>query len=345
MDKETPKRAKKTKKALLKIGVALFLATLGIAFGNSVLATTYVDWFDLQGGTWTGQVFGRPLDGYYSEKLVMPETQRLCMFTFYTKKLNDPANGIYFRLYEGGEVPLGGDLIAQTEVLEPEEITGEGWYALFFDQEYYNYCYYLEEGNTYWLVMDTTARETGKGYYIYYRTPSYYDWSDYWGNTTEYPNYEMWVGLWNDTDENPEGAFSVSGTDPASESTITTSTVLTFDYENYDIDQYQDFIIYFWEEGTGIVPKTLVIDPVGESGEEEKDLFEDFGIAKNSTFYLIARARYKEGYPYQLTPNAVSPEYYLIFDVEGFPETFTMLDFDDWYAENVDKFASSTEVA
>lgn len=134
--------------------------------------------------------------------------------------------------------------------------------------------------------------------------------------------------------------------DPASGTTIDdVADEFEIGWEAWDFDWiYKDFFIYFAERSTGSVSKTIYFEPTTESGSKIFS-YSEFEIDKNSVYDLAVRARsYLVDYTEYRTGNLLSPAFYVIVDVDGFETIFKMPDFQTWYSENVEKFATPTAV-
>jgi len=147
---------------------------------------------------------------------------------------------------------------------------------------------------------------------------------------------------------------NVWGISPASETEITNlNSYVVVGYEG--MTDYDSLYINFKNLRTGLATtaKEYKVSEIGDSGELEISLL-DFNFDKNGEWYLQAVATY-EGYQYQgeyflsgygwnWTENLTDNIYYLNINIEGFEPIFEMSDYNDWYAENVLRFESPTDM-
>lgn len=138
----------------------------------------------------------------------------------------------------------------------------------------------------------------------------------------------------------PPVGFQFDVISPANESTIEDlENEITFSWSGWDFeDIYEAFVFWFVREGTGVSTNLIIYYPSSEAGEIAYP-FSDFEFEKNGYYFL--KARRADG---TFGEELIYPDYWIMIDVEGFSEAFSMLDFETWYAENVDRFASSTPV-
>jgi hypothetical protein len=139
----------------------------------------------------------------------------------------------------------------------------------------------------------------------------------------------------------------VYGISPESESVITdTADDITIGWVHWNLEGiYKDLIFYFWEANTGIVTGQQIYEVEAKNGSITYD-FSDFDFEKNGKYYLKAKARsyYSIEYGALYTTDLVDPTYWVEIDIEGWEEIFEMPDYEGWYAENVDRFATPTPV-
>lgn len=151
--------------------------------------------------------------------------------------------------------------------------------------------------------------------------------------------------------EEPEQEARVWGISPESETEITDlSDNFTFGWVG--LEDYDGLSISFYNKRTGIHSRAKRYEDIESSGEKTLSL-EGFGIDKNADWHFNAIAfeevpetysgLYLTGrYVMEYTYDLVSPEYFLIINVEGFPVIFEVEDWSDWYGEHAEKFDAPT---
>jgi len=159
-------------------------------------------------------------------------------------------------------------------------------------------------------------------------------------------------------EEAPPPPERIWATDPESGSEITDlNTELTINYEGFDWDEYDGFVVNFKDYKISAVAQSILfneddLDPSG-SGSEIINL-QDFGIDSNGRWDLTGLGfgthldieggmfLTTRGYVDFWSGELVDPEYYLIFNVEGLSTPYTFSDPDDWYSVNAERFDEPT---
>jgi len=170
------------------------------------------------------------------------------------------------------------------------------------------------------------------------------------GQSYDHPSYIDYISSSSGV---PPPGEKIWGTDPASETEIT-DLETTFEFEWEGLDDWDDFLIVFQNRPTGIFSEAEVFttETVGTSGTGEMS-FSDFDFDRNGKYYFYGVASKLEaeilegmyltgGYSYEWTDDIVDPEYWVEINIDGFPSIFEMSDFETWYDEEVDRFATST---
>jgi len=127
---------------------------------------------------------------------------------------------------------------------------------------------------------------------------------------------------------------------PASESTIEDiEDEITFSWSGWNFeDIWTEFLFWFIEENTGLATHRVLYEPLTENGQISFP-FSDFEFEKNGDYYLKAR---KSSVKYG--QELIYPDYWIRIEIEGWEYLFEMPDWETWYSENVEQFATPTAV-
>ncbi|HUW46419.1 MAG TPA: hypothetical protein VMW50_11575 [Dehalococcoidia bacterium] len=243
----------------------------------------------------------------------------------------DCTNGSYISYYSG-------NLLAGTRYND-EWMPADTWVwfivEINFDTEIARFSYYYDE-----MKIPFEWSEENDTCFWWHTTPDYYfssfRLSTYYGNT----NIDQ-IKLGSSFTPPPLPDVNLWVVSPENESTITDiEDEITFAWENWDFeDIWTELDFFFVEKNTGIVAGEMIVyEPGTESGEIAYK-FSDFGFDKNGDYYLKGRkgcVKYGQ--------ELIFPNYWITIEIEGWPSTFSMPDWEDWYSAHTDKYATSSPV-
>jgi len=276
-------------------------------------------------------------------------------------KYNSPTDDVKLSVYTGGDEPEGGEFLAETIVINANIATSDQGIFINFPFES---SLTLEKDIKYHFVWTRTGDLDNDNFFASkLRNSGEYDYSQHWNSCIA--NAGWTTGTTRETSFQVLGSIvydlKIWGIDPVSGTEITTmDATLTIGYQGFDWAEYKGFSIAFKDErlGTSSNTKIYEAEDLEEDGNGEIEVnLTDFGIDRNGKWYLTGLAfgshldieggmfLTTRGYIDFWSDELVIDEYYLDVNIVDLPEFYPVSDFDIWYSENVEEFATPTAMA